>query len=50
MNDNDLTPYPTCELVKELKTREGVEFKIIEPYEESSVTQEGPAIILTVID
>jgi|GEM_PF-547059 len=40
----------TCELVNELKIREGVAVDVIEPYEKLSCTHEGPATILTVID
>ena len=46
----DLKLIPTCELVEELKTREGVETMIAEPYEDITVTANGPAIILRIID
>lgn len=46
----ELKNIPTCELVEELKTREGVETTIAEPYEDITVTANGPAIILKVID
>lgn len=47
---SELKLIPTCELVKELKTREGVEIMIAEPYENITVTANGPAIILKIID
>ena len=55
--DFDLSTVPTCELVGELRKREGVFDKYVEPYEpygitvgEKTETEKGPAIILTVID
>lgn len=45
-----LRNFPTCELVEELKTREGVETTIVEPYYEGSVHVSGPAIVLNVTD
>lgn len=53
----DLSTVPTCELVEELRKREGVDSVNVEPYEPYSITvgektetEKGPAIILTVID
>ncbi len=46
----NLKSVKTCDLVSELKTREGVEVTIAEPYQDKTVTVNGPAIILTVID
>lgn len=40
----------TCELVKELSTREGVERASAEPYQDVKVSVNGPAIVLTIID
>lgn len=40
----------TCELVEELKKREGVEAHIAEPYENLTITTNGPAIVLVVTD
>lgn len=40
----------TCELVKELETREGVEATIAEPYQDISIKVNGPAIVLIVTD
>lgn len=45
-----LKEIKTCELVEELKTREGVEAQWAEPYEDLEVKVNGPAIVLTVID
>lgn len=62
MNEKEkiLKNIPTCDLVNELKTREGVMIHIVAPYELYSINQEslfvhdmeskGPAIILEVID
>lgn len=49
-NRIELRNYKTCELVEELKTREGVEKHVAEPYEDVSVQVNGPAIVLVVID
>lgn len=46
----DLKEVSTKDLVEELKTREGVEATIAEPYKDSEVRVSGPAIILVVID
>ncbi len=46
----NIKSIPTSVLVEELKTREGVETTIAEPYEEVTVSANGPAIILKVID
>ena len=55
--DFDLSTVPTCVLVEELRKREGVDSVNVEPYEPYSITvgnkkatEQGPAIILTVID
>ena len=42
--------FPTCELVAELRTREGVETTVVEPYDETSIHASGPAIVLNVTD
>lgn len=47
---NSLHNVPTCELVDELKRREGVKTTIAEPYQDISVQVNGPAIVLVVID
>ena len=46
----DLSCYPTCDLVRELQMREGVEATIAEPYQDAEVKVNGPAIVLVVID
>ena len=46
----DIHKISTCELVKELETREGVQTTWLEPYQNETFTVEGPAIIFTVID
>jgi len=48
--DNSLHNVPTCELVDELKRRDGIETTIAEPYQDISVQVNGPAIVLVVID
>lgn len=40
----------TCELVEELKNREGVETHIAEPYKDLTVNVNGPAVVLVVTD
>lgn len=42
--------FDTCDLVEELKRREGVKTEYAEPYHDKTVTVNGPAVILTVID
>ena len=46
----DLSKVNTCDLVKELKSREGVSTITAEPYQEKKISIEGPAVILVVID
>ena len=45
-----LHSVPTCELVAELRTQEGVETTVVEPYVETSIHASGPAIVLNVTD
>lgn len=40
----------TCELVKELKNREGVQAEYAEPHRDKVISVNGPAHILIVID
>lgn len=40
----------TCELVSELTKREGVETHTAEPYQDMTVSVNGPAVVLVVID
>ncbi len=46
----NLSCISTCDLVRELQTREGVETTIAEPYQDAEVKVNGPAIVLVVID
>lgn len=46
----ELRNYKTCELVEELKKREGVETHVAEPYEDVSVQVNGPAVVFVIID
>ena len=46
----NLSDIPTCQLVEELKKREGVETTIVDPYEDGTVTINGPGTILVVTD
>lgn len=42
--------FKTCELVEELRHREGVEAQWAEPYKDLEVKVNGPANVLVVID
>ena len=46
----ELKNVSTKELIDELRNREGVETTIAEPYEDVTVSTNGPAIVLVVID
>ena len=46
----ELKDVKTYELVEELKKREGVEVKIAEPHKDMSVSVNGPAVVLIVVD
>lgn len=46
----EIKDVKTCELVEELKKREGVEVKIAEPHKDMSVSVNGPAVVLIVVD
>lgn len=47
----DITDFATCELVEELKKREGVIAHIaMDPHNKVTLTVEGPAIAIVVID
>ena len=46
----DLKNINTCELVRELMKREGVEMTKAEPYEDTTVSVNGPAVVLVVTD
>lgn len=45
-----ITHIPTCELVNELKGREGVETHTVGPTASITVQADGPAVVLSVID
>ena len=42
--------YTTEQLVNELKKREGVETKIVEPYQDIELSVNGPAVVLVIKD
>ncbi|MCI9592263.1 MAG: BC1881 family protein [Lachnospiraceae bacterium] len=46
----DLSKVNTCDLVKELKSREGVSAITAEPYKETKISIDGPSVILIIID
>lgn len=46
----NLKDIKTCDLVLELQLREGVECTTAEPYEDVTVSVNGPAIVLVVTD
>mgnify|MGYP001264667890 FL=1 len=50
MRTEKLKKIKTCDLVKELSRREGVEKIQIEPYKKVDIKAEGPIVILKVID
>lgn len=45
-----LPEVPTKDLVAELLKREGVSAETADPHQDKTVTVNGPAVILTVID
>ena len=45
-----LSEFKTFDLVDELRKREGVETHIAEPYQDVTVSVNGPAVVLVVID
>lgn len=45
-----LKDVPTCELVAELETREGVDTNKIGPTASITIKADGPAVVLLVID
>lgn len=46
----NLKEIPTCELVAELETREGVETNQIGPSASITLKVDGPVVVLSVID
>lgn len=47
---NEVSEFTTAELVEELKQRQGVDAQIAEPYEDITISVNGPAIVLIVTD
>lgn len=45
-----LDSIKTCQLVEELKSREGVREITVGPYERKEISIEGPAVVLVVLD
>ena len=45
-----LSEVKTCDLVSEPRQREGVETHAAEPYQDVTVSVNGPAVVLVVID
>lgn len=45
-----LTDMKTCELVEELKKREGVQTEYAEPHQDKVISVNGPAQILIIVD
>lgn len=45
-----LSGFKTCDLVGELRKREGVEAHIAEQYQDVAVSVNGPAVVLVVMD
>lgn len=48
--EKGLGDFKTCQLVEELKKRDGVTAHIAEPYKDFEITVNGPANVLVVID
>lgn len=46
----DIKDIKTCELVEELKQREGVQVHIAGPHKDLNIDVNGPAVVLVVID
>ncbi|WP_195945861.1 BC1881 family protein [Paraclostridium bifermentans] len=47
---NDLKNIATKELVEELKNREGIEIKEVDPYKDEVINVNGPCVVITVVD
>ena len=45
-----LSGFKTCDLVGELRKREGVEAHVAEQYQDVAVSVNGPAVVLVVMD
>lgn len=46
----NLEKYRTKELIEELERREGVNRTTVEPYKDTTIKINGPAVVLVVID
>lgn len=46
----DLQDYTTADLVAELSRRAGVDVTAVEPYQDVTVSVNGPAVVLSVFD
>ncbi|GAA0103275.1 hypothetical protein UT300012_39920 [Paraclostridium bifermentans] len=47
---NDLKNIATKELVEELKNREGIEIKEVDPNKDEVINVNGPCVVITVVD
>lgn len=47
---SNIEKIETCDLVAELRKREGVEESILSPTAEATIKVEGPAVVLVIID
>ena len=47
---NTIKDIATCDLIAELRNREGVEVQTAEPYQDIAVSVNGPAVVLVVAD
>ena len=50
MEEKTLSEFKTCEIVNELKTREGVTAHWAEPHSDKEVKVSGPARVLIITD
>ena len=50
VSQEQLSEFKTCDLVDELRKREGMEEHTAEPYQDMTVSVNGPAVVLVVID
>lgn len=46
----NLENVPTANLITELRKRGGVETTVVEPYQDATVSVNGPALVLVVTD
>lgn len=50
VEEKTLSEFKTCEIVNELKTREGVTAHWAEPHSDKEVKVSGPALVLIITD